>query len=286
MKIYTLGPDKSFSSLGAKKFCKESGLNPANFSLEDSFAEIWTKLCKNPTDLAIIPIENTSSSSVHENIDAIFDNSKIQIFAEFFLQIDLHLIGQKNAKQEEIETIYSHPKALAQCKIFLSNFAGNTITAESTSQAAKIIREKNDAKIAFIGGKYLADENFKILAKNVANQKYNFTRFVLVGQKKSAFDVGTGRDLSTQITRNKATLIFETKHEAGALAKILTTISLLNGNLLKIESRPIPEKPHNYSFWVDIDQTGTPDNLFDILAKNLHSLRIVGVYKKGETIII
>jgi chorismate mutase/prephenate dehydratase len=298
MKIYTLGPDKSFSALGSREFLEKlspdlhkSGLE---ISLENSFPEIWSRLHENPANFAILPIENTSSSSVHENIDAIFDFSKIKIFAEFFLQINLHLIGLNGAIESEIETIYSHPKALEQCKNFLKNFAGKTVSTDSTSSASKIVREKNDKKCAFIGGEYLADKDLEILAKNVANQQHNFTRFVLVGNSKSGLGA-CPKKLSPDFDffppdkedrGLKATLIFETKHEAGALAKILTTISLLNGNLLKIESRPIPEKPHSYSFWIDIDLTGTPENLFEILAKNLHSLRVVGVYKVGKVIII
>jgi len=156
------------------------------------------------------------------------------------------------------------------------------------------VRAENNPQVAVIGGKYLVDENFKILTKNIANQKQNFTRFVLVGTNTSKLPLllgeGGGEVYKNQSSNlkatTKATLIFETKHEAGALAKILTTISLLNGNLLKIESRPIPEKPHNYSFWIDIDLTGTPENLFEILAKNLHSLRVVGVYETGKTLVI
>ncbi len=299
MKIYTLGPDKSFSSLGAKKFLQNLAKNsPAQSKLplllgegggevvlKNSFAEIWEILRENPENFAILPIENTSSSSVHENIDAIFENSEIKIFAEFFLQINLHLIGLKDGNAEKIREIYSHPKAFAQCKKFLKNFTGKIHFTDSTSQAAAIIREKNDPEIAFLGGKYLADENLEILAENIANQKQNFTRFVLVGSSRTKS--GLENIPPDKGARGlKSTLIFETKHEAGALAKILTTISLLNGNLLKIESRPIPEKPHSYSFWIDIDLTGTPENLFEILAKNLHSLRIVGVYEQGKTFVI
>jgi chorismate mutase/prephenate dehydratase len=277
MKIYTLGPDKSFSSFGAKKFCEANRLNPAKISLEDSFSKIWNKLKNNSQDIAIIPIENTSSSNVHENIDAIFDNPEVEIFAEFFLKINLHLIGKKGAKIEDIKEIYSHEKVFLQCKKFMENFAGNKITSGSTSAAAELLIKESDQSCAFIGGEYLLDEKSEIIQKNIANEIHNFTRFVVIGQNYV---------LEIPRKKNKATLIFETKHETGALAKILTTISLLNGNLLKIESRPIPEKPHNYSFWIDIDLEETPDNLFEILEKQLHSLRIVGVYEKGKTIVI
>ncbi len=290
MKIYTLGPDKSFSFLGATKFLKDKNNLPSflkkksqefEICLQNSFSEIWENFGKNPANLAIIPIENTSSSSVHENIDIIFDFTEIKIFAEFFLQINLHLIGLEGTDKNNIKTIYSHPKALEQCKKVLKSFAGKIIKTNSTSQAAKIVRENNDRQSAFIGGKYLVDDNMEIISQNIANQKHNFTRFVLVGQNNDGQILKIPRKKG-----NKATLIFETKHEAGALAKILTTIAHLDGNLLKIESRPIPEKPHNYSFWIDIDLAGTPENLLEILAKNLHFLRVVGVYEKGKTFFI
>lgn len=279
MKIYTLGPDKSFSSLGASKFCAENDLNPAKILLKKSFSEIWNDLAENPTDIAIIPIENTSSNNVHENIDAIFDNSDTKIFSEFFLKINLHLIGIKGANLSDIKEIHSHEKVFLQCKNFMQKFEGEMIGSASTSSASELLNKKNEQSVAIIGGEYLVGENNQIIKRDIANEVHNFTRFVVVGRKQ---------DLASKIPRknNKATLIFETKHEAGALAKILTTISLLNGNLLKIESRPIPQKPHSYSFWIDIDLSETPDNLFEILENQLHSLRVVGVYEKGKRIVV
>jgi len=277
MKIYTLGPDKSFSSMAASKFCIENGIDESSIVLGSSFAEIWAKLSKNVDSFAILPIENTSSSSVHENIDAIFDDVGIKIFAEFFLKIEMVLMGIDGSRRDDIKTLYSHPMVFAQCKRFLSDFSGNTVVSASTSKAVEIVRERGDGTVGVIAGKHLFSDVFTVLDDDVADQKDNFTRFVLVGR-------GDGSSLLPKFlfeNPNKATLIFETKHEPGALAKILTTISLLNGNLLKIESRPIPDSPHRYSFWIDVDLNGTPDNLFEILENNLNALRIVGVYRAG-----
>ena len=277
MNIYTLGPTGSFSALCAEKICHRYGFKKKNLVLCKNFLDIWKQAKHHPEHYAIIPIENSTTSNIHENIDSIFRHPNVHIVAEHLLEIHLHLIGHKNAKLKDIKTIYSHPKALEQCESFLDSFKGEVIATSSTSQAAEEFHKNNYKAVGFIGGDHLVDERkAQIFIKDVADEKVNYTRFVVIkfGTTNQDFPL-------REKNKQKATLIFETFHEAGALAKVLTMIAHLGGNLQKIESRPIPKKPNTYAFWVDIDLDDTPENLFEILGKQMQSIRIVGVYNRG-----
>lgn len=280
-QIITLGPNGSFSTYGTRIFAEQKF---PNFDLElaDTFHDVWKTVTKNPDIIGVLPIENSSTSNVHENIDFIFRHPELQILGEFFLPITLNLYGNPNATLSDLTVIYSHPKAFEQCENFLNAFNGKIIEVKSTSDALTIFESQKNSlqetseQIGFIGGPQLvALTTASLLQNNIANQTDNITRFLLISQKNDRpLRLAKGK-------HNKATIIFETFHEKGALAKVLTLLSHLDGNLLKIESRPIPHKPANYSFWIDIDLTDTPDNLIDILRKNVQELRVVGRYEKG-----
>jgi prephenate dehydratase len=285
-KLITLGPNGSFSAYGTNIFAQKYFAD-FDLTLSDSFHGVWKSILTDPKIIGVLPIENSSTSNVHENIDFVFRHPELQILAEFFLPITLNLYGDKDLSIKDLDVIYSHPKAFEQCESFLNDFDGKIIEVKSTSDALRLFEaeaknfDSESKKIGFIGGPQLEDMTTgNLLKKNIANQSHNVTRFLLITQSEKKSN--STLDLNKQ---NKATLIFETFHEKGALAKVLTLISHLDGNLLKIESRPIPHKPANYAFWIDIDLTDTPENLIDILRKNVQDLRVVGRYNAGKNCI-
>lgn len=277
-KVITLGPLGSFSAYGTQAWTDQV-LPESELVLETSFHNVWKKILAEPDLIGVLPIENSSTSNVHENIDFVFRHPNIKILGEFFLPITLNLYGPTSETIETLDEIFSHPKAFEQCESFLTNFTGTITEMQSTSDALDFFAQKSGTKkIGFIGGPQLADmTQATLLQADIANQCHNVTRFLIMSQSEP--------NLLQKPDASKATLVFETFHEKGALAKVLTLISHLDGNLLKIESRPIPHKPNNYAFWVDIDLTHTPENLIDILRKNVQDLRVVGRYTAGQTLI-
>lgn len=283
MKIFTLGPNGSFSSRGTEDFFKLGKIENPEIVFQSNFLAIWKAVKHDPESYAIIPIENSTTSNIHENIDGIFRHADVQIVAEFFMEIHLHLIGHNSAQLKDIKTLYSHPKALEQCEGFLENFKGEVIATRSTSQAAEEFKKNNYKAVGFIGGSHLVNtRNSQIFIEDVADEKVNYTRFIVIRFGKDNTNAHKFDHAGHSKTK-KATVIFETFHEAGALAKVLTMIAHMGGNLQKIESRPIPHKANNYSFWVDIDLDDTPENLVEILGKQMQSIRVVGIYDKGPT---
>ncbi len=70
-------------------------------------------------------------------------------------------------------------------------------------------------------------------------------------------------------------------HEPGALYKVLAKIYALDLNLLKLESRPIPQRDFEFMFYFDIDcPVAAPQfqNLISSLSDACQELRYLGSY--------
>lgn len=274
MKIFYLGPEGSYSYIAVKNGIKKES---TQFISCKNFSEIVNNTLVDSKSLGVLPIENSITSDIHENIDFIFKNN-LYIVYELFLLINLHLIGLKNTHLLNIRKVFSHPRALAQCTKFIAENHLKTDEVSSTASAGNIILEKKDISLGAIGSKELIlNPKLKIIKENIGNDKYNMTRFVFISRNQNSF-------LSDQ--KNKITIIFKLSHTPGSLAKLLNEFAMANLNLTKIESRPIPGTTWEYMFWVDIEDKNSLDVqiLKNILEKNTISNKIIGVYQKGEII--
>lgn len=271
-KIFYLGAEDSYSYLISKQviFDKHNTLVPAN-----NFSEIVESTIKTK-GIGVLPIENSITSDIHANIEYLF-KTDLKILFEAFLRIKLNLIGLKQATIQDIKTVYSHERALAQSSEFLKEHTMTTVEANSTSAAKEILLEKHDISIGAIGSKALAgNPQLQVIQENIGNDQYNMTRFVFVGNDHM--------DLVTGI-KNKTSVIFTVPHMPGALAQLLTVIAQEHLNVTKIESRPIPGTNWEYQFWIDIENTNgelQKEYIDTIFTKNTLSYKIIGIYPKGE----
>jgi chorismate mutase/prephenate dehydratase len=237
-KVAFLGPPATFTHLAAlKQFGTSSDLRPKE-SIEDVFDEVE----KGRVDYGVVPIENSIEGVVNYTIDMFLDTD-LKISGEVFVPVNLHLMS-KEGELSKVEKVYSHRHALAQARKWLSENLpkAELIEVSSTSKAAEIAsKEPKAAAIASEAAALLYDLN--ILAKNVQELSRNFTRFLVIGKSDSEYPSG----------RDKTSVMFSTKHEAGALFKALQPFAVYDVNLSKIESRPTKKKPWEYVFFVDVD---------------------------------
>ena len=79
------------------------------------------------------------------------------------------------------------------------------------------------------------------LASSIQDFDDNITRFIVIGR----------RPLS-DTPPDKTTIVFSLPNEAGSLFKALSAFALRGVTLTKLESRPIPGRPWEYLFYVDL----------------------------------
>ncbi len=268
-KVYYLGPKGSYSHTITKK------MFPANELVDcDSFAEIVKNALFEKDAVGVLPIENSITSNIHENMDHLF-RERLTIIAEAYLKIRLYLIGFKTATTGDVKKVYSHPKALSQCRQYIERHNFTVQQTNSTAAARNLILEIKDKRVAAIGSKELAKvQKLKILAEDIGDEKYNITRFAFI------------RALQSGDSGNKASIMFTVPHKPGTLAKILTEFSKADFNLIKIDSRPIPATSWEYQFWIDIENKANKEMeqniLSDILRKNASTYKIIGIYPSGK----
>ncbi|MBI3385899.1 prephenate dehydratase, partial [Candidatus Gottesmanbacteria bacterium] len=246
-----------------------------------SIEDVAGSVASGESSWGVLPIENSIAGTVHETFDAIVRH-ELSITKEIFLPIAHHLLiapvsHPVNQQLQGIKTIFSHPKAFEQCRIFLKGLPhARLLMVSDTSTAAGLVARHKNPREAAIGSLDAAKEyGLQVLVKQIQDNTKNCTRFVVV-QKNQGCQMGT-----------KATLCAVLPHVPGSLHTLLGCFAKRRLNLTKIESRPIADSPWEYLFYLDID-FGTHKKIFDdaiLEAKNVvRSIKVLGTYEKGSRI--
>lgn len=279
-KIFYQGLPGSFSFICAKKFFKVD----ENFVGVDAFRKIFLGVLKHKENFGILPIENTVAGSIYENLDLLEEfHQKVKVVGESYLRIEHHLLGIRTSlsqkdKLEKIKKIYSHPKALEQCQsFFLKHPQIEPISYTDTAGAALMVAKKNDPTLAAIASiEAVRIYGLEIIKKNLEDNEKNFTRFLIITQKTNEIVFGSP---------NKCSLIFNLKHQPGALASALVVFKKHQINLTKIQSRPIIGNPFEYNFFVDLEfnfQIKEMKKILKDFERYTTRLIVLGFYQKEK----
>lgn len=239
----------------------------------DTFKEAARAVEHEKTDYAILPIENTTAGSINQTYD-ILGEGKLHIVGEEAIRIIHCLLAIENVPIDRIKRIISHPQALAQCSHFLSKLHRCKVESYlDTAMSAKKVVEDGDLSQAAIAGSYAAQlYGLEILKRDLANQSKNFTRFVIVSREEISVD--------SQIPC-KTSLLMTTSHEKGSLISCLKILEEHGINMAKLESRPKPNEPWKYLFYLDleanVDDPDTEKALTE-LSEKADSLKVLGCY--------
>jgi len=268
----------AYSYLAAQKYFSRK-LDQVAFKGLPTFKAILESVERDGADFAILPIENTTAGSINESYD-LLSKTKLAIVGEEILPINHCLMAVEDVPLAQIRRIYSHPKALEQCSEFLSELEHCTVESFiDTAMAIQKIKDDNDLSAAAIASEMAADMyGVKVLKKGIANSKENYTRFFIVAKEPVKYDLRIPC---------KTSMILTAKHVEGALVHCLNILAKYHLNLSKIESRPKPNVPWEYLFYVDFDGNVEDPKVREALVKlagEVSYLKILGCYpaKTGQ----
>jgi chorismate mutase / prephenate dehydratase len=269
LKIAFFGAVATYSHLAAReKFGSAAHLLPTA-----SINEVFQEVRQGRVSFGVVPIENSTEGVVAHTLDLLVD-SDLQICAEIFLVIHHNLLS-RSGRAEDIQTIASHPQALAQCRGWLGGHFPKLPVEEvaSTAHAAKVAAD--DPTVGAISSSLAKDVyDLQVVAANIEDQSNNITRFLVIGAKDS------------EPSRNdKTSLVFSVKDRPGVLHRMLQPFARSRINLSKIESRPIKNKPWEYMFFLDLKghkQEARVKRAIDDLQRNCVFLKILGSYPSGK----
>jgi chorismate mutase/prephenate dehydratase len=243
-----------------------------------TFREMLHAVRAREIDYAVLPVENTTAGSVNESYD-LLASMDLAIVGEEIQPIDHVLIGAAAVPLKDLRRIYSHPQALAQCSEFLGRMPW--CTAEefgNTALAVRKIADQADPSQAAIASEVTARlAGLPILARDIANQRDNFTRFLIIA------DEAVDPDIRIPC---KTSILFVTRHERGALLTCLNELASRDLNLSKIESRPRPGSPWEYQFYVDFEGNRSDARVQEALralAARAFFLKVFGSYPARTT---
>lgn len=240
IKIAYQGIPGSYSSEAVHYYADELQKEVESISFNYS-EEVLTPLLNNEVDLAILPIENSIAGPVNMNMDLLIKYPLI-VIEEIYLPIHHHLLANKGECLESIKRVLSHPVALAQCHPFLKNYNMTPIPEYDTAGACKIISKDRPPGIAAIASKKCAEVyGLEILCENIQEERNNITRFFVLSSNRE----------NLSLDQDKCSLAFKTLHLPGALLDCLEVFKKYGLNLTRLESRPIPQNPFQYTFFVD-----------------------------------
>ncbi len=191
----------------------------------------------------ILPIENSTAGSVKKVYDLMIRHN-FSIVRTFRLKIDHNLLANPGATMNSIKEIYSHEQAINQCSDFLKNMPGvKVIPVENTAVAAKMVSESGRTDVAALSSRSCEElYGLNCLAANIQDKGNNRTRFICISKN---LEVYPGSD--------KTSIMMVLSHKPGALYKVLARMYVLGINVIKLESRPIPDRDFEFMFYFDLE---------------------------------
>lgn len=277
MKIAIQGIKGSFHHIVANKYFGE------DIELAEcmSFTEIPSLLNEGKVDSAVMAIENSIAGAILPNY-VLIDEFDLSIEGEVYVNIHHHLMALKGQGLDDIKEVWSHPMALLQCRKFFRNRPDlKLIEEKDTAEVAKRIQNKKIKGVAAVASKMAAEMyDLQVLKDDIQTIKNNSTRFFIL--KKNNDSPYHPSKLGS--VKDKSSLKFVTKHDAGSLAEILDIFGKHDLNLTKIQSLPIIDKPWNYAFFIDlvIDDFVLYKNALHLISKKVKHLKVLGEYHQNK----
>lgn len=221
---------------------------------EKVFSAIEAGLCR----YGVIPIENSTAGSVKKVYD-LMTSRNFKIVRSVRIKINHSLLAKKGTKLSDITEIFSHEQAINQCSAFLASLGSHVkITpVENTARAAQIVAESDRTDVASLSSHSCAAlYSLETLVSSAQDNGNNHTRFICITNKTEIYP---GAD--------RTSLMMVAPHKPGSLYKILSRFNALGINLLKLESRPIPDRDFEFAFYFDLESSVYSPKLASLLAE-------------------
>jgi chorismate mutase/prephenate dehydratase len=222
----------------------------------------------------IVPVENSQDGSIGSTYDLLLESS-LMACGEAQIRTTYCLAGNKSAVLSSIKKIYAHPQALGQCQAFLRHLGCELIPTYHTLGTVRTIKEKRLSDSAIVAGEGVAFAgDLKILAREIEDNRWNSTRFFLLGKQDAP---PTGSD--------KTSIVTLLKHEPGTLYHVIKEFAEREINLTKVETRPTRKTPWEYHFYIDFEGHRLDNRIIQTLEKIEKAclfMKVLGSYPRAK----
>ena len=222
-----------------------------------NFDGIFNAIEQGLCQYGILPIENSTAGSVKKVYDLMIHHN-FSIVRSFRLKIDHNLLANPGTTVSDITEIYSHEQAINQCSEYLKNFPNaKIIPVENTAVAASMVAQSGRRDVAAISSRSCEElYGLTCLAGNIQDEGNNRTRFICISKN---LEIYPGAD--------KTSIMMILPHKPGALYKILARMYVLGINVIKLESRPIPDRDFEFMFYFDLETSVYSDEFVQLMCE-------------------
>ncbi len=241
-------------------------------SFYKTFEDVFAAVQSGELDYGVLPVHNSTAGSVNSTYDLMAKYS-VYTVREVCVEIRHCLAAKTRIPVSKIQTVYSHPQAIAQCCDYLTANSLKTSEYGNTAMAAEMVAESpaEDCLAAICSVDCAKRLGLSILAEDIADCSVNKTRFVCIA-----------RELQVAPESDAVSVMLKIPHTEGSLYRLLTKFYVNGMNLLRIESRPIKDGSFDVMFYLDF--SGRPDDpnvkaVMNDLAENLEYFRFLGTFK-------
>lgn len=277
LSIAHLGPAGTYAESAALAYAervyrltgKATALHPY-----PSIVQTLRALADQQANYAVVPVENSIEGSVTITLDTLWQLDSLRVQLALVLPIS-HALLSRTQDLEQIQTVYSHPQALAQCQGWLEKFLpfAQLIPANSTTESLQQLDDSNRTVAAISSERAAHLYNVPILAHPINDHPDNCTRFWVLSLEPLA--AGSHTSLAFSLPSNVP----------GALLKPLQIFAKRGINLSRIESRPTKRSLGEYLFFVDLEssvQSKSVQPALEELRSCTEELKIFGSYDIAE----
>lgn len=208
-----------------------------------TFEGVFSAIDKNLCKYGVLPLENSTAGSVNKVYDLMM-KYKFNIIRSVRLKIDHNLLAKESVNVKDIKEIYSHEQAISQCSEFIKSLGPVKINiVENTAVAAMLVSTSDRTDIAALSSRTCAElYNLNCLFESVQDKGNNYTKFICIS-----------KDIEIYPGADKTSIMMVLPHKPGSLYKVLSRFYVLGINLIKLESRPIPDRDFEFMFYFDIE---------------------------------
>jgi prephenate dehydratase len=227
-------------------------------------------------DEAVLPIENSLHGSVAEHYDLLL-HQPVAIVGESLLRVRHDVIAAPGVRPAEIRRVLSHPVALSQCRRWLAAHPGiEAVPFYDTAGSVKHVMAERLRDTAGIAPALAARQyGAEIVVAGIEDHAENYTRFYRLVATRPAIAVKDPDKLS---------VAFSVAHRPGTLMLALEEFRKAGLNLTRIESRPVPGRPWEYVFFVDVrfETAEQIDGAMAGLARHCQMVKELGRYRAAD----
>ena len=240
----------------------------------EQFEDCFKALREGKADYAVLPIENSSTGAIRQIYD-LLTQYECHLVGETTVKVEHCLMAPKGASLDTITHVYSHEQGLFQCEQYLNHYPHwSRVPQADTAGSAQMVAKIGDiTKAAICSARAAELYGLEILARAINHNTHNTTRFVVVSPN---MELREGAD--------KISTLFVLPHEAGSLHEILTIFAVRGLNMVKLESRPVPEHSWEYMFFLEFNGHLNEDVTADVLhelAQTTGDFRVLGNFKSN-----